>query len=72
MSYDEAMESYFLAKELAKVANCICLFGLHHGCISDRYACNDFWANIIVTVFFFDFERYKGCGRNYPAVFVLF
>lgn len=60
MSYDEAMENLLTRKGIGKkVANCICLFGLHHvdafpidthvKQLLDKYYCDGF-----------DFERYKG------------
>ena len=60
MSYDEAMESLLTRKGIGKkVANCICLFGLHH---VDAFPIDTHVKQLLDKYYSdgFDFERYKG------------
>ena len=60
MSYDEAMESLLSRKGIGKkVANCICLFGLHH---VDAFPIDTHVKQLLDKYYSdgFDFERYKG------------
>ncbi len=60
MSYDEAMEALLAIKGIGKkVANCICLFGLHH---VDAFPIDTHVKQILAAHYpnGFDFERYKG------------
>lgn len=60
MTYDEAMEALLAIKGIGKkVANCICLFGLHH---IDAFPIDTHVKQILAAHYpdGFDFERYKG------------
>ncbi len=60
MSYDEAMKELLLRKGIGeKVANCICLFGLHH---VDAFPVDTHVKQLLEKYYKdgFDFERYKG------------
>ena len=60
MSYDEAMENLLTRKGIGKkVANCICLFGLHH---VDAFPIDTHVKQLLDKYYSdgFDFERYKG------------
>ena len=60
MSYDEAMDSLLERKGIGKkVANCICLFGLHH---VDAFPIDTHVKQLLDKYYQdgFDFERYKG------------
>ena len=60
MSYDDAMQSLMERKGIGKkVANCICLFGLHH---VDAFPIDTHVKQLLAKYYQngFDFDRYKG------------
>ena len=62
MSYEDAMSSLMSYTGIGrKVANCICLFGLHH---IDAFPVDTHVKQLLAKYYpeGFDFERYKGCA----------